>query len=83
MWYPYVPVSRWKNFRKLTASHDFPAADFRSSSGLYAKLQQEGKYDLDDPQQMYVANLARATKKLTWNVTRFDIDYFKLYPEVF
>ncbi|KAF8316812.1 SIR2-domain-containing protein [Clavulina sp. PMI_390] len=27
--------------------------DFRSSSGLYAKLQREGKYELDDPQQMF------------------------------
>lgn len=26
--------------------------DFRSSTGLYANLQKEGKYDLDDPQQM-------------------------------
>ncbi|CAD6564613.1 MAG: NAD-dependent histone deacetylase sir2 [Tremellales sp. Tagirdzhanova-0007] len=27
--------------------------DFRSSTGLYAQLQAEGKYDLDDPQQMF------------------------------
>ncbi|ORY20906.1 DHS-like NAD/FAD-binding domain-containing protein [Naematelia encephala] len=27
--------------------------DFRSSTGLYAQLQQEGKYELDDPQQMF------------------------------
>lgn len=27
--------------------------DFRSSDGLYAQLQQEGKYDLDDPTQMF------------------------------
>ncbi|WWD00791.1 hypothetical protein V866_007726 [Kwoniella sp. B9012] len=27
--------------------------DFRSSTGLYAQLQEEGKYDLDDPQQMF------------------------------
>ena len=27
--------------------------DFRSSTGLYAKLQAEGKYDLDEPQQMF------------------------------
>jgi len=27
--------------------------DFRSSEGLYAKLREEGKYDLDDPQQMF------------------------------
>jgi NAD-dependent histone deacetylase SIR2 len=27
--------------------------DFRSASGLYAGLQAEGKYDLDDPQQMF------------------------------
>lgn len=27
--------------------------DFRSATGLYAQLQQEGKYDLDDPQQMF------------------------------
>jgi len=39
--------------------------DFRSPQGLYARLQAEGKYELDDPQQM------------------FDIEYFKLYPEVF
>ncbi|KAF9511359.1 hypothetical protein BS47DRAFT_1395157 [Hydnum rufescens UP504] len=39
--------------------------DFRSPQGLYARLQAEGKYELDDPQQM------------------FDIEYFKVYPEVF
>ena len=27
--------------------------DFRSRSGLYAKLQENGEYDLEDPQQMY------------------------------
>lgn len=27
--------------------------DFRSSTGLYAQLQDEGKYELDDPQQMF------------------------------
>ena len=27
--------------------------DFRSTNGLYAQLQEEGKYDLDDPQQMF------------------------------
>ncbi|WWC59658.1 uncharacterized protein I303_102218 [Kwoniella dejecticola CBS 10117] len=27
--------------------------DFRSSTGLYANLQNEGKFDLDDPQQMF------------------------------
>lgn len=27
--------------------------DFRSATGLYANLQKEGKYDLDDPQQMF------------------------------
>jgi NAD-dependent histone deacetylase SIR2 len=27
--------------------------DFRSAEGLYAQLQQNGKYDLDDPQQMF------------------------------
>ncbi|GMK54684.1 hypothetical protein CspeluHIS016_0112700 [Cutaneotrichosporon spelunceum] len=27
--------------------------DFRSATGLYATLQAEGKYDLDDPQQMF------------------------------
>ena len=37
-------------------------ADFRSPTGLYARL--EG-FELDDPQQM------------------FDIDYFKMNPEVF
>ena len=26
--------------------------DFRSRDGLYAQLQTEGRYDLDDPQQM-------------------------------
>jgi NAD-dependent histone deacetylase SIR2 len=30
--------------------------DFRSSEGLYAQLQREGKYDLDDPQQMFDIN---------------------------
>lgn len=29
-----------------------PLPDFRSPTGLYAMLKQEGKYDLDDPQQM-------------------------------
>jgi NAD-dependent histone deacetylase SIR2 len=27
--------------------------DFRSANGIYAKLQDEGVYDLDDPQQMF------------------------------
>lgn len=27
--------------------------DFRSANGLYAQLQEEGEYDLDDPQQMF------------------------------
>ncbi|OCF30402.1 NAD-dependent histone deacetylase SIR2 [Kwoniella heveanensis BCC8398] len=27
--------------------------DFRSSTGLYAQLQDEGRYELDDPQQMF------------------------------
>ena len=27
--------------------------DFRSADGIYAKLQDEGVYDLDDPQQMF------------------------------
>jgi len=27
--------------------------DFRSANGLYAQLHAEGKYDLDDPQQMF------------------------------
>lgn len=27
--------------------------DFRSANGLYAQLQAEGKYDLDDPHQMF------------------------------
>jgi len=27
--------------------------DFRSANGLYANLQAEGKFDLDDPQQMF------------------------------
>ncbi|CAK9786205.1 SIR2-domain-containing protein [Cutaneotrichosporon oleaginosum] len=27
--------------------------DFRSATGLYATLQAEGKYELDDPQQMF------------------------------
>jgi NAD-dependent histone deacetylase SIR2 len=26
--------------------------DFRSQDGLYASLKSEGKYELDDPQQM-------------------------------
>ncbi|KAG8930329.1 NAD-dependent histone deacetylase sir2 [Tulasnella sp. 417] len=30
-----------------------PAADFRSANGLYATLNREGKYELDDPQQMF------------------------------
>jgi NAD-dependent histone deacetylase SIR2 len=27
--------------------------DFRSANGLYAQLQAEGQYELDDPQQMF------------------------------
>jgi NAD-dependent histone deacetylase SIR2 len=27
--------------------------DFRSATGLYAQLHAEGKYELDDPQQMF------------------------------
>lgn len=30
--------------------------DFRSADGLYAQLQAEGKYDLDDPHQMFDIN---------------------------
>lgn len=33
------------------------ALDFRSPTGLYAKLKEEGKYDLDDPQQMCVLSV--------------------------
>lgn len=27
--------------------------DFRSANGLYAGLQREGRFELDDPQQMF------------------------------
>jgi NAD-dependent histone deacetylase SIR2 len=27
--------------------------DFRSADGLYAGLQREGRFELDDPQQMF------------------------------
>lgn len=33
-------------------SDEHPAADFRSSSGIYALLNEEMNYELDDPQQM-------------------------------
>ena len=32
--------------------------DFRSENGLYAALKEKNEYDLDDPQQMWVALLA-------------------------
>lgn len=60
----------------------FPA-DFRSSSGLYSRLQAEGKYDLDDPQQMYALHLSFSKPHFPLSFRRFDIEYFKLYPEVF
>ena len=31
--------------------------DFRSENGLYASLKEKNEYDLDDPQQMWVAFL--------------------------
>lgn len=37
----------------LTCSALPRAPDFRSADGLYAKLQAEGRYELDDPQQMF------------------------------
>lgn len=27
--------------------------DFRSANGLYAQIQEEGEYDLSDPQEMF------------------------------
>lgn len=36
-----------------TQQYNLATADFRSADGLYAKLQEEGQYDLDDPQQMF------------------------------
>jgi hypothetical protein len=57
-------------------------ADFRSPQGLYARLQAEGKYELDDPQQMCDTIIYLLCCQLTKH-GRFDIEYFKLYPEVF
>ena len=34
-----------------------PTADFRSSSGIYAQINESNNYELDDPQQMFVACL--------------------------
>ena len=33
--------------------------DFRSSNGLYAQLAEDGKWDLDDPQDMFDLNVFR------------------------
>ncbi|KAG8974936.1 NAD-dependent histone deacetylase sir2 [Tulasnella sp. 425] len=37
----------------LTGAGISVSSDFRSANGLYATLNREGKYELDDPQQMF------------------------------
>lgn len=57
--------------------------DFRSRGGLYAQLASSNHYDLDDPQQMSVV-LDTSSSELSMtdrNVSRFDINYFRRYPD--
>ncbi|WWC86720.1 uncharacterized protein L201_001598 [Kwoniella dendrophila CBS 6074] len=51
--------------------------DFRSSTGLYANLQNEGKYDLDDPQQMFDIRYFREKPEVFYSFAK------QIYPSNF
>ncbi|WVN89287.1 uncharacterized protein L203_104508 [Cryptococcus depauperatus CBS 7841] len=51
--------------------------DFRSSTGLYAQLQEEGKYELDDPQQMFDIRYFREKPDVFYSFAR------QIYPSNF
>lgn len=51
--------------------------DFRSATGLYANLQSEGKYDLDDPQQMFDISYFREHPEVFYSFAR------QIYPSNF
>ncbi|BEI87895.1 uncharacterized protein CcaverHIS019_0106130 [Cutaneotrichosporon cavernicola] len=51
--------------------------DFRSSTGLYANLQAEGKYDLDDPQQMFDISYFRENPMVFYSFAK------QIYPSNF
>ncbi|OXG14401.1 NAD-dependent histone deacetylase SIR2 [Cryptococcus neoformans Tu259-1] len=51
--------------------------DFRSSTGLYAQLQEEGKYELDDPQQMFDIRFFREKPEVFYSFAK------QIYPSNF
>nr|XP_019046968.1 NAD-dependent histone deacetylase SIR2 [Kwoniella bestiolae CBS 10118]OCF25898.1 NAD-dependent histone deacetylase SIR2 [Kwoniella bestiolae CBS 10118] len=51
--------------------------DFRSSTGLYAQLQDEGKYELDDPQQMFDIHYFRERPEVFYSFAK------QIYPSNF
>lgn len=51
--------------------------DFRSATGLYATLQAEGKYDLDDPQQMFDISYFREHPEVFYSFAK------QIYPSNF
>ncbi|TYJ55473.1 hypothetical protein B9479_003863 [Cryptococcus floricola] len=51
--------------------------DFRSSTGLYAQLQNEGKYELDDPQQMFDIRYFREKPEVFYSFAK------QIYPSNF
>ncbi|WWC68130.1 uncharacterized protein I206_102052 [Kwoniella pini CBS 10737] len=51
--------------------------DFRSSTGLYANLQNEGKFDLDDPQQMFDISYFREKPEVFYSFAK------QIYPSNF
>ncbi|CDZ98838.1 Sirtuin 5 and related class III sirtuins (SIR2 family) [Phaffia rhodozyma] len=51
--------------------------DFRSTTGLYAKLKDEGEYDLDDPQQMFELSYFKETPAVFYSFAH------QIYPSNF
>ncbi|KAK8847568.1 hypothetical protein IAR55_005427 [Kwoniella newhampshirensis] len=51
--------------------------DFRSSTGLYAQLQDEGEYELDDPQQMFDIRYFRERPEVFYSFAK------QIYPSNF
>ncbi|WRT64600.1 uncharacterized protein IL334_001533 [Kwoniella shivajii] len=51
--------------------------DFRSSTGLYSKLQEEGKYNLDDPQQMFDIHYFKENPQVFYSFAK------QIYPSNF
>ncbi|WWD21658.1 hypothetical protein CI109_106144 [Kwoniella shandongensis] len=51
--------------------------DFRSSTGLYAQLQDEGRYELDDPQQMFDIRYFRERPEVFYSFAK------QIYPSNF